>query len=136
MNIYNLVANTSNEVGKSIAIGIVAFGLFYTIYLISKRKEIKKDWKRNSHLKEVGKIDSKISQLKILKNQNIIDDNDFDTKLKGFEAEKKTIKVEYYLKQNERFKTLQRSLEKGFINEEQFNTKVEEIKGEILKNVR
>lgn|GEM_PF-3871213 len=134
--IYFLIGDSSTEMGKGIAIGIVAFSIIYVIYLFSKRKEIKSDLKRSLHQKELAKIDSEISQIKILRNQSIIDERDFDKKLGALEAHKKSIKVEYYLNQNERYNSLKRALDKGFIDNDQFDLKVEEIRSEITKNVR
>lgn len=79
--------------------------------------------KKNTEKKETG-ISNKILELKKMRENGVIDDNQYERNLKKFNAEQKEIN----LKQNPKYLDLCKALKNDFITQEEFDIKLTELR--------
>ena len=125
------LASSGSDLAKIIVMGLAAAILPFIIASFTNRKTSKREREKNKLNNQLRKVNLKISELGVMKNNGVLEEDEYNQKLKSFEKEKLDINVEYYLKQNKKYIMLKRAYDKDFINESQFNIKLDEIKSEI-----
>jgi hypothetical protein len=112
---------------------IVPIITLFIIGLLGKSEEL---YRKETLKKEIDDVNLKVSQLKIIKHREVIDNDEYDSKFKELKSYQKELWIKYYLVGNKDFESLKNALAKNFIDDKQYQRKLDSLKGEIEKKVR
>ena len=133
-------ARTDYEKSKNnnliVIIAIVLVLLIALYFLNQSGSTTKKGREKNKLDYKLKNIEKDISELKIIHHKGIIDEQTLAKKQCELQSKKREILVEYYLEKDEKYKSLIRAYQKGFITETQKAEKLSQIKDRIKNNIR
>jgi len=116
-------------------IGAVVFPIITLIVIgfMGKSEELFDKEVLNDKLK---KIKLKKGELKVLKHKGILEEADFNNKISELDLEDKSLKIEFQLKNNKKYASINDAFKKGYINKVQFEEKLAGIKVAIESNLK